>query len=322
MAANHVRIVATAPIDKVAVDILEQFAPVVISVSPDEATMLGMLENTVGIVCRGEGRVTPAIIAACPTLQVIGRPGAGFDAVDLPSANARRIPVVIAPLGGFAVAEGALALLLAIIKRVKWCDEVVKSGQWRKRYDAAAGDMAEHVLGIVGLGRIGAQLAKLAQPFGMTVLACDPYTRAAAAGVPWVEDVSFPELLRRSDYVSLHVPLDGQTRALINRESLSSIKRGAILINTSRGAVIENLDVLADALESGQLGAVGLDVFPTEPPDTSHRIFKDPRLICAPHWLGVSELAMNRIYRSMATDMVTVLKNGRPKFCANPEILG
>jgi D-3-phosphoglycerate dehydrogenase len=93
-----------------------------------------------------------------------------------------------------------------------------------------------------------------------------------------------------------------------------------MLINTSRGGIIESLDVLAEALDKGQLGAVGLDVFPTEPPDTSHRLFQDPRLVCAPHMLGVSRLAMERIYRSMANDMVAVLRGERPKFCVNPEV--
>ena len=99
------------------------------------------------------------------------------------------------------------------------------------------------------------------------------------------------------------------------------MKRGAFLVNTSRGGVVESLDVLAEGLESGQLGAVALDVFPAEPPDTSHRLFQDPRLVCAPHMVGVSNLAMDRIYRSMATDMVAVLRGQPPRFCVNPEIL-
>ena len=98
------------------------------------------------------------------------------------------------------------------------------------------------------------------------------------------------------------------------------MKNGALLVNTSRGGVIENLDVLAEGLESGRYGGVGLDVFPTEPPDTSHRIFQHPRLLCAPHLLGVSEVAMSRIYRSMASDMVAVLSGKRPRFCVNPQV--
>jgi phosphoglycerate dehydrogenase-like enzyme len=136
-----------------------------------------------------------------------------------------------------------------------------------------------------------------------------------------VEMVPLDELLARADFVSLHMPLNPQTRGLINRDRIARMKRGAILINTARGGVVESLDVLADALESGHLGAVGLDVFPAEPPDCSHRIFRHPDLVCAPHLLGVSKLAMDRIYRSMASDMVAVLEGRLPMFCVNSEVL-
>ena len=320
-AAAPQRIVATAPIDTTAIEILQQVAPVEIAPSTDEETMLGLLEDTVALVVRGEGRVTGRMIDACPTLRVIGRTGAGFDSIAVAAATARKIPVINAPVSGFAVAEAALALLLALVKKIPLCDSIVKSGQWQKRYDFKTGDLADHTLGIVGLGKIGAHLAKLAQPFGMTVLGYDPFVSSEKAGVPWVEMMELPELLPRSDFVSLHVPLMEQTRGLINRERLALIKPGAILINTSRGGVVESLDALAEALDAGQLSAVGLDVFPTEPPDSSHRIFKDSRVLCAPHVLGVSNLAMDRIYRSMATDMVAVLQNRSPQYCVNPEVI-
>ena len=315
------RIVATAPIDATAIEILQQVAPVEIAPSTNEETMLGLLKGTIALVVRGEGLVTGGMIDACPTLRVIGRTGAGFDSIDVAAATARKIPVINAPVSGFAVAEAALALLLALVKKIPLCDSIVKSGQWQKRYDFKTGDLAEHTLGIVGLGKIGTHLAKLAQPFGMTILGYDPFVSSEKAGVPWVEMMELPELLPRSDFVSLHVPLMEQTRGLINRERLALIKPGAILINTSRGGVVENLDALAEALDAGQLSAVGLDVFPTEPPDSSHRIFKDSRVLCAPHVLGVSNLAMDRIYRSMATDMVAVLQNRSPQYCVNPEVL-
>ena len=315
------RIVATAPIDTTAIEILQQVAPVEIAPSTDEEAMMGLLEGTIALVCRGESRVSSRMIHACPTLRVIGRTGVGFDTVDVAAATARRIPVINAPVGGFAVAEGALALLLALVKKIPLCDSIVKTGQWQKRYEFKTGDLAEHTLGIVGLGRIGAHLARLAQPFGMTILGYDPVVSSESAGVPWVRMVELAELLRRSDFVSLHVPLMEQTRGLISRERLALMKPGAVLLNTARGGVIESLDVLAEALDTGRLSAVGLDVFPTEPPDSSHRIFKDPRVLCAPHLLGVSQLAMDRIYRSMATDMVAVLENRPPQYCVNPEVL-
>ena len=315
------RIVLTAPINPSAVDLLGQVAAVELSPSPDEQTLLGLLENTVGLVARGEGRVSRKVIAACPSLRVIGRPGAGYDTVDIPAATERKIPVVYAPVGGFAVAEGALALLLAMVKQLPACDRYVKGNQWHKRYEFATGDMAGHTLGIVGLGRIGSHLAKLAQPFEMTVLGYDPMIPSDAARLMGVELVAFEDLLSRSEYVSLHVPLTPETRGLISRETIARMKRGAILVNTSRGDVVEHLDCLAEGLESGQLGAVGLDVFPAEPPDVSHRIFRHPNCLCSPHVVGASVLSMERICQTMARGMIDVLQGRTPPFCVNPEVL-
>jgi len=314
------RFLSTAPIEGTPIEILEKVAPVEISPATDETTLLGLLDRTIGIVARGvEAQISARIIDASPHLRVIGRPGAGYDTVDVAAATRRKIPVIYAPVSGLAVSEGALALLLAMVKRIPFCDQVVKQGQWQKRYEFLTGDMAEHTLGVVGLGRIGVGLARLAQPFELTILGCDPLVTSEQAKGMGVTLVSLDELLQRSDYVSIHIPLNEQTRGLMNRQRIAQMKRGAMLINTSRGGIVESLDVLADALDSGQLSAVGLDVFPTEPPDTSHRLFKDPRLVCAPHMLGVSRLAMERIYRSMANDMVAVLRGDRPKFCVNPE---
>jgi D-3-phosphoglycerate dehydrogenase len=314
------RIVATAPIDQVAIDILQEVAPVETSPAPDEESMMRHLDNTIGIVCRGEGVVTARMIEACPALRVIGRSGVGYDSVDVAAATARRIPLVYAPVGGFAVAEGALAMLLTLVKKVPLCDAIVKSDQWNKRYEFNSGDMTGHTLGIVGLGRIGSQLARLVQNFSMKVLAFDPIATSAQAKELGIELVELDEVIRTSDFISLHVPLTGQTKGMINRESIATMKKGAILVNLARGGVIENLDVLADGLESGQLAGVGLDVFPEEPPDVSHRIFKDPRCVCAPHLLGTSELAMERIFTTMATGMVAVLQGNRPEHCVNPDV--
>ena len=316
------RFVATAAIDEPAISILERVAPLETAPSPDEDAVMGMLDGMIGLVCRGEGGATKRLIDAADSLKVIGRTGAGYDSVDIAAATARKIPVVRAPVSGFAVAEGALAMLLSLVKLLPMADRIVKEGQWQKRYECATGDMADRTLGIIGLGNIGLYLAKLLRPFDMKVLACDPYADPAAAREVGVELVGLEELLGQSDYVSVHVPLMDETRGLIDAERLAMMKKGAILVNTSRGAVVESLDVLADALDSGQLQSVGLDVFPTEPPDSSHRIFQDPRCLCAPHLVGASKVGMERIYRTMAEGMVAVLEGGRPEFCVNPEVFG
>ncbi|MCH2693992.1 MAG: NAD(P)-binding domain-containing protein [Acidobacteriia bacterium] len=319
---NDQRIVSTAPIDKIAIDILEKVAPVEVSPSSDEATLLTLLDNTVGIVARGtEGSITQRIIEECESLKVIGRPGVGYDTVDVEFATKCGIPVIYAPVGGFAVAEGALALLMAIVKKIALTDSILKSGEWQRRYEFNTGDLTGHTLGIIGLGRIGARLAKLVQNFEMTVLGYDPFLDKNSLEEVTIELVELEELLQQSDFVSVHVPLSEHTRGLIDKKRIEQMKPGAIFINTARGGVVENLDILADGLESGHLGAVGLDVFPTEPPDCTHRLFQNSQFFGAPHLLGVSELAMERIYRSMASDMVAVLQGQLPKYCVNPEVI-
>src|SRR5690242_11698105 len=210
------RIVSTAPIDATAIDILQAVAPVETASSPDEATLLGLTGGMIGLVCRGEAQVSGRLIAASTSLKVIGRPGAGYDSVDIQAATSRRIPVVFAPVSGFAVAEGALALLLALVKKLPECDRIVKTGQWQGRYPLKTGDMFDRTLGILGLGRIGTYFARVAQPFEMRVLGHDPYADTAEARRLGVEMVGFDELLAASDYLSLHLPLNSETRGLID----------------------------------------------------------------------------------------------------------
>ena len=316
------RIVTTGPIGPDAISILEQVAPVETATASDEATIVSLMTDTIAIVSRGlEARVSATIIDAAADLRVIGRPGAGYDTVDVAAATARNIPLVFAPVGGFAVAEGALAILLSLVKRLPQADPMVREGRWRERFDFITGDLITRTIGIIGLGRIGARLASLLQPFEMEVLGYDPVVGQDSVGDVGVTVVEFDELLARSDYISVHVPFTDDTRGLIDAAAVARMKKGAIFINTARGGIVESFDVLADGLDSGQLSYVGLDVFAQEPPDTSHRLFSDPRCLFSPHTIGTSEVAMTRIYHSMATSMVNVLTGKAPEFCVNPEVL-
>jgi phosphoglycerate dehydrogenase-like enzyme len=316
------RILVTAPVEEIVIELLEAHAPTVTSPSTDQKTLSGLLTGTIGIVARGEARITPELVEAAPDLKVVGRTGVGYDNVDVPALTRRSIPLIIAPVGGFSVAEGALGMLLCLVKNMRIMDTAVRSGNWDRRYDELVGDVAGHTFGIVGLGRIGSYLARLLQPFEVTVLGYDPYVDADRMAEIGVRKVSLKELLAQSDYVSLHMLLNDETRGMIDREAVAGMKRGAVLLNLARGGITDGLDTLADALEDGQLSYVGLDVFPTEPPDVSHRIFKHPRCLFAPHALGMSHLAMDRVGRSMANDMLAVLEGKRPRHCVNPEVFG
>ncbi|MDP7398231.1 MAG: hydroxyacid dehydrogenase [Lentisphaeria bacterium] len=315
------RVVCTASIDDEAVEILSQQLTCELLPDTSVETLMNALDDTVAIVCRGEGKVPAEIIDAATDLRVIGRPGAGYDSVDVEAATRRAIPVVLAPVGGFAVAEGAVAMLLTLIKNLPQADEWVKTGQWSQRYCTPCGDLTGHTLGIVGFGRIGQHLARLVQPFDLRTVAYDTQVPADAMAELGVEKVDLETLLAQSDYVSLHVPLLAETKGLITAARLAQMKRGAILINTSRGGVVESLDVIAAALSSGQLGGVGFDVFPDEPPDHKHPLFRHERCLCAPHYIGLSTLAWSRICCTMAAGMNAVLRGEKPEFCINPQVL-
>jgi phosphoglycerate dehydrogenase-like enzyme len=198
---------------------------------------------------------------------------------------------------------------------------MVKLDKWSQRYSLELDDMTEKTLGIVGFGRIGQHLAGLAAPFGMRVVAHDPFVDKKLASARNVELLDLESLLKTSDYVSLHPALNDSSRGLIKSEHMEVIKKGAILINASRGGVVENLEILADALDEGVLSGVALDVFPEEPPVYPHRIFEHPMCLCAPHMAGLSKLAMLRILKSMANDMLAVVGGNMPKYCVNPEVL-
>jgi phosphoglycerate dehydrogenase-like enzyme len=315
-------IASSGPVGEVAVEILKPFGNIVVADDSSEAALLQILEGAVGLILRGDGVGSTRVIEAAADLKVIGRSGVGYDRVDIQSANARKIPVVITPgANSQAVAEAALAYMLALSKKIFHWDIQLKQGNWRSRFEQSPGDLEGATLGIIGFGRIGYRLAQLVRPFGMTVLAYDPHVSSETAGEQDVELIALDELLQKSDFVSIHALLNESTLGLINRTRLQLMKPGSILINLARGAVIESLDVLYEALTDGPLAAAALDVFEPEPPDVSHRIFKLDNCLTSPHAICMSKRAMYTSFKMMAEDMAAVLAGRKPKFVANPEAL-
>jgi D-3-phosphoglycerate dehydrogenase len=277
-------IVGTGPVDQVAVDILRPFADIVISRDPGEESVLFSSNGASALIIRGAAGASARLINSARELRVIGRTGAGYETVDVKAATAWKIPVVYAPgASSRAVAEAAVTYILALCKRLYHWDTQVKAGNWNSRYGTRPGDMEGATLGIIGLGRIGQTLAELVRPFGMTVLAFDPLVPPERVKEVGAELTTLTDLLQRSDFLSLHAPLTPETRGMINHQTMQSVKRGAYLINLARGGLIESLDLLLEALESGALAGVGLDVFEPEPPDHTHPLFKHPGLLTSPH---------------------------------------
>jgi phosphoglycerate dehydrogenase-like enzyme len=271
------------------------------------------------LVVRGE-RVDGATLAAAPRLRVIARTGAGYDRVDVAAATRRGIPVLYAPGAGTTpVAEGAFALILAAAKRLGELGEVVRAGRWAARYAVETLDLNGAVLGVIGLGSIGREVARLGRAFGMRAVAADPFVAAEEAQT--VELLTLDDLVHTADVISLHCALTDATRGLIDRRLLRGVKRGAILVNVARGAIVESEDVLLEALEDGRLSAVGLDVFAAEPPDPDHPLLAHPRVVCTPHAVGLTAAWNARVFDVLVDGIAAVLAGEAPVHVVNPEVL-
>lgn len=312
---------ATAALDDYSRKALAPFGTLRVASDQSEATLAREIGNASALAVRGLAPISAAIIAAAPELRVIGRTGVGYDNIDIAAASARGIPVVYTPgAGARAVAEGTFGFMLALCKLVGAWNQAMRAGDWQSRYRMQGGDLDGKTLGIVGLGRIGSLVAQIAKPFAMDVTAYDPYVddaRFAELGVR--RAATLDELLTGAHFLTLHCPLNDETRGMIGRDQLAKLPRGAYVINLARGGVIASLDPLYEALESGHVAGVGLDVFEPEPPDFSHPVFQHAHCLSSPHSLATTVGAMTRIFRSMSDDMVAVLEGRRPQFVVNPE---
>ena len=266
-----------------------------------------------GAIVRADALVDNDLLARTPRLRVLGRTGVGVERVDLDAATARGIAVVITPGSGTnAVAEGAIAMALHLVKRFGPLTTLVRTGQWAHRNSYPVGDLAGSVLGVVGYGRIGQRTAALGAALGMTVLAYDPVSQPPAD----VRCTELAELFGRSDVITLHLPLLESTRQLVGTELLRNVKPGAVLINCGRGGLTD-LDAVHAALQDGRLSGVGLDVFDPEPP-AHHPIFDHPDVVLTPHLMGMSRQGSAATYIDAAQGVLDVLSGRRPAAVANP----
>jgi phosphoglycerate dehydrogenase-like enzyme len=313
-------ILALGPVDALVADRLRPFGDVV-QASPGSASLIDLLPVAIGLIARGNSIVDRPLIAAAARLRVIGRTGIGVELVDLRAASERRIPVVVTPNAGTnAVAEGALAQVLHLVKRLGPLTELVRDGRWAERETLEIGDVDGATLGVVGFGRIGRRLAELCTVLGMRIVAHDPYADPATAAAMNVELVDLGRLAEVSDVISLHAPLTAETTHLVDAGLLARVRPGTILVNCGRGGLLD-LDAVHAALLDGRLAGVGLDVYEREPPPPGgHPIFRHPAVVLTPHVLGLSRLSKRRTFDEMSQGMAAVLAGGRAPHIANPEI--
>ncbi len=258
------------------------------------------------LIVRGRTRVTKDVFEAGSKLKVVGRAGVGVDNIDLDAARARGVTVVNAPMATTtAVSELAFALLLSLAREIPRADAAMKSGSWLKK-DLTGIELNGKTLGIIGFGRIGMDLAKRATAFGMNVIAYDPLVSEAEVRAGGAESVSIQDLFEWSDFISLHLPFNVQTRDLIGPVAFSQMKDGVRIVDAARGGIIDEQALLA-ALDSGKVAGAALDVFAAEPPGLTELI-KHPRVIATPHIGAQTAEAQARAAEDIANEVLAALR--------------
>jgi D-3-phosphoglycerate dehydrogenase / 2-oxoglutarate reductase len=275
---------------------------------PSAAELLRELANADGLVVRSATKVTSSLLEHALRLRVIGRAGVGVDNVDMDAATHRGVLVMNTPGGNsVSVAEHTLALMLALARAVPQANASIHAGKWEKSAFSGT-ELRGKILGLIGFGRVGVEVARRARAFDMKVLAHDPYVTPAAARELDVELVSLEELLRNSDVISLHSSLSGSTEKMINAATIAQMKRGVRLINCARGELIDEA-ALAEGLRSSQVAGAALDTFAQEPPKNSPLIGL-ANLIATPHIAGSTREAQEEVGTAIAQQVRDYLADG------------
>lgn len=270
----------------------------------DDLVRLCTEHQPVAIVVR-YGRITRRVIDACRSLRVISKHGSGTDTIDVGAAAARGIAVkAAAGANAAAVAEHAWALILACAKSIPQLDARMHAGHWDKATHKSL-ELNGRTLGLIGIGAIGERVAAVGVAMGMRVVAYDPFVRSVPAGIDLRD---FREVVKRADILSLHCPLTPENRNVINRETLAIMPKGSILVNTARGALVDETAVI-EALESGHLAGAGLDTFTTEPPPLDLAFGGVRGVIMTPHIGGVTSEAYRNMGTAAAKNVLAVLTN-------------
>lgn len=274
--------------------------------------LIAVLPEYDALVVRSRTKVKANVIEAGKKLKVIGRAGVGVDNIDVKTAVEHQITVVNSPLAATtAVAEHTLALMLALARMVPAADASLKQQKWEKSAFMGS-ELNGKTLGLVGLGRIGSQVAVLATAFGMNVIGLDPFVSQDEIRKRGIEPVSFEEILASADYLSLHLPLTSATQGMLGHAEIGIMKNGARLICAARGGVVDE-DALRAGLDSGKLAGAALDVFAAEPPQPGS-IAEHPKVVATPHVGAQTSEAQKRAGIAIAEEVVTVLQGKEPRW--------
>lgn len=295
-------------------------AELVIRQDHDAASLVEGARGAVGI-CVQYAAITGEVMDALPGLKAIGRYGVGVDSVDIPAATARGIAVCNVPdYGTEAVSDHAIALALALSRRLPQLDRQVRSGTVNLEAIRPIGQLAGQVFGVVGLGRIGSATARKAAGLGYRVVGCDPLAPTGSRQYHGIDLVGFEELLRSAHVVSLHTPLDERTRHLVGESELNLMRPDAILVNCARGGVVDTAALVA-ALTEHRIAGAGLDTHEIEPLPGDHPLTALDNVLLTPHFAWYTEESYSELKRRTVANVVDVCAGRRPRDIVNPEVL-
>ncbi len=268
----------------------------------DRTQLLNEIATANAILVRSATKVDAQVIAAAPNLKIIARAGVGLDNVDIPAATRAGVLVVNAPTSNIvSAAELAVGLLLASARNIVPANLALKNGKWaRSKFGGV--ELQEKTVGIIGMGKIGLLVAKRLAGFDMKFVAYDPYVKQAPAGGPEIKMVELDELLKVSDFITIHIPKTAETKGLLGKAAFSQVKPTVHIINAARGGVVDE-DALFEALIQGQVAGAGLDVYATEP-STDSPLFALDQVVATPHLGASTEEAQEKAGIAVAQSVV------------------
>ena len=311
------KILVSDPLSEVGVNIFRETPGIDVDVNTglSHEELKGIIGSYDGIAIRSATKMTSDIIEAAENLRVIGRAGIGLDNVDIPAASQRGIVVMNTPEGNtITTAEHTMAMILSLTRNIPQATASLKSGKWeKKKYQGR--ELFNKTLGLIGAGHIGRIVAERARGMKMKVIVYDPYIKPDTIERLDLEPVSFDELLKRADYLTIHTPKTDETTNMINSTTIAKMKKGAMVINCARGGIV-NEDDLYEALESGHLAGAAMDVFTSEPPGKT-RLIGLPNFICTPHLGASTKEAQDNVAKDVAEQIVAYLLHGTVKNAIN-----
>ncbi|MBN2654610.1 MAG: phosphoglycerate dehydrogenase [Nitrospirae bacterium] len=267
------------------------------------------------LIVRSATKATAEIIEAADNLKVIGRAGSGLDNVDKAAASKKGIVVMNTPGGNtVTTAEHTIAMMFAVARKVAQASASMARGEWEKKKFMGV-ELYNKTLGVIGLGNIGGEVAKRAQGLGMNVIAYDPFLNDDKAKEIGVHKMSIPEVIKQADFITVHTPLTAETKGLINKDSIKTMKDGVFVINCARGGIINEADLL-EALNSGKIAGAALDVFEAEPP-VNNPLVGHEKVVCTPHLGASTQEAQENVAIAIAEQVVDYLIKGTIRHAVN-----